>query len=93
MVDTVPDTRSGLRRHWLAWLGFAIAAASVPTLNMAVRIPAHTGGYAGYVKWYPGQGVLIAGLVVVAVKLRLADRQRRARPADGPSALGLWSPS
>lgn len=93
MADTVPGTRSGLRRPWLAWLGFAIAAASVPTLNMAVRMPDHTGSYAGYVEWYPGQGVLIAGLVVVAVGLALADRQGRARPAGELPALGPQRPT
>lgn len=87
MAESVPI--AGSRPHrWVAWVGLAIAAASLPTLNMHLQWADHPGGYAGYVVVYPGQAVLIVGVVVIFVGLLLADRPRRRGPTGNPSEGG-----
>jgi hypothetical protein len=70
------------RRMWLAWVGFAVSAASWPTL--ATYYTRASGN--SYAMIYPGQLVLLGGLVVTGVGLWNGCRARTAagRPTPSP---------
>jgi hypothetical protein len=81
MTDSSTVLDSIWRRMWLAWVGFLISAASFPTI--ATSYTTHLG--AGYALVYPGQLVLLAGLVVIGVGLWNGCRARATTGRSNPS--------
>jgi len=82
MPDPYAVLNSIWRRMWLAWVGFLLSAVSFPTI--ATSYTTRLG--AGYALVYPGQLVLLAGLVVTGVGLWNGCRARASAGRSNPSA-------